>query len=79
MLPGECIGHTEMSKDRRDALRRRMVHVASSDPILRSNEDITSRLPTYDRGNVQDLPIDDHIFMGIVCVDVSRCSSTPKS
>ena len=75
----ECTGLTEMSKDKRDALRRRMVHAASSAPIFRSNEDLTSRLPKYDGGHVQDLPIADHRFMGIVCVDISRCSSTPKS
>jgi hypothetical protein len=76
---GECTGLTEMSKDRRDALRRRMVHAASSAPIFRSNEDLTSRLPKDDGGNVQDLPIADHLCMGIARVDVSRCSSTPKS
>ena len=56
-----------------------MVHAASSAPIFRSNEDLTSRLPKDDGGNVQDLPVADHLFMGIVCVDISRCSSTPKS
>jgi len=76
---GPCIGLTEMSKDRRDALRRRMVHAASSAPIFRSNEELTSRLPKDDGGNGQDLPVADHLFMGIVCVDISRCSSTPKS
>ncbi len=70
---GKCTGLTEMSKDRRDALRRRVI-AASSDPIFRSSEDLTSWLPY-----VQDLPIADHLFMGIVCVDISRCSSTPKS
>ena len=65
---GKCTGLTEMSKDRRDALRRRMVHAASSAPIFRSNKDLTSRLPKDDGGNVQDLPIADHIFVGIVCV-----------
>ena len=76
---GECNGLTEKSKDRRDALGRRMVHAASSAPIFISNADLTSRLPKEDRGNVHDLPISDHLFMGIVCVDIRRCSSTPKS
>ena len=76
---GECAGLTEVSKDNRDALRRRMVHAASSAPVCRSNEDLPSRLPKYDGGNVQGLPVADHLFMGIVCVDISRCSSTPKS
>ena len=31
---GDCNGLTEMSKDRRDALRRRMVHARSSAPIF---------------------------------------------
>ena len=74
-----CTGLTEKSKDNRDALRRRMVHAASSAPIFTRNEDITSRLPRDDRGNVQYLPIAVHLFMGIVRVDISRCSSTPKS
>ena len=76
---GECKGLTEKSKDRRDALSRRMVHAASSDPIFTSNEDLTSRLPKDEGGHVQDLPIVDHLFMGIVCVKISRCNSTPKS
>ena len=42
---GECKGLTEKSKDRRDALSRRMVYAASSAPIFTSNEDLTSRLP----------------------------------
>ena len=45
---GECTGLTEKSKNRRDALRRRMVHFAFSDPISRSNEDLTSRLTKDD-------------------------------
>ena len=76
---GKCTGLAEMSKDRRDALRRRMVHAAPSAPIFRSNEDLTSRLPKHDGGHAQDLPVADHLFMGIVCVDISRCSSTPKT
>ena len=56
-----------------------MVRAASSAPKFISNEDLTSRLPNDDGGNVKDLPVADHIFMGIVCVDISRCSSTPKS
>jgi len=76
---GKCIGLTEMSKDRRDALRRRMVNAASPAPIFRSDEDLTYRLPNYDSGNCQDLPVADHLFMGIVCVDIRCCSSTPKS
>jgi hypothetical protein len=58
---GKCIGLTEMSKDRRGALRRRIVHAASSDPIFRSSEDLTSRLPKDVPGNAQHLPIADHI------------------
>jgi hypothetical protein len=56
-----------------------MVHVASSASKFRSNEDLTSRLPKDARGNVQDLPVADHLFMDIVCVHISRCSSTLKS
>ena len=56
-----------------------MLHAASSAPIFRSNEDLTSLLPKDDGGNVQDLTIADHLFMGIVCVDISLCNSAPKS
>ena len=41
----ECTGLTEMSKDKRHAMTRRMVHASSAAPIFRSNEDLTSRLP----------------------------------
>ena len=52
----ECTGLTKKSKDKRDALRRRMVHAASSSPTFTNDEDLTSRLPKDDRGHVQDLP-----------------------
>ena len=56
-----------------------MVHAASAAPTFTSNADLTSRLPKDEGENVKDLPIVDHLFMGIVRVNVSRCSSTPKS
>ena len=76
---GECQGLTEMSDNRRAALRRRTMHTTNSPPIFPSNSALTSRTPKDDQGNFPDLPIADHLFMGIVCVDISVCSSTPKS
>ena len=40
---------------------------------------MASRTPKDDQGTFQDLPKADHIFMGIVCVDISRLTSTPKA
>ena len=71
---GECKGLTETCKDRREALRRRAVHATNSPPIFVSNSSLTSRAPKDDQGNFQDLPVADHLFMGIVCIDVSVCS-----
>ena len=76
---GECKGLTEMSKEKRAALRRRAVHVDSSPPIFERNSDLTSRMPKDDRNNHQDLPVADLLFLGIVCVDISSCTTTPKS
>ena len=76
---GECTGLTEKSPDRRAALRRRAIRADSSAPIFASNSALTSRTPNDDQGNPRDLPIADHLFMGIVCVDISAESSTPKS
>ena len=76
---GECTGLTEKSPDRRAALRRRAIHADGSAPIFVSNSALTSRTPNDDQGNPRDLPIADHLFMGIVCVDISTETSTPKS
>ena len=78
-LTGQCEGMTEMCKDRRDALRRRALHADGSPPIFDSNSSLTSRTPKDDQGNLRDLPVAKHLFLGIVCVDISTCSSTPKS
>lgn len=32
-----------------------------------------------DQGHFQDLPVADILFLGIVCVDISSCTATPKS
>ena len=76
---GVCQGLTEASKERRAGLRRRALHAGSNPPIFPSTASLTSRMPEDDQGNIQDLPIAEHCFMGIVCVDISACSSTPKS
>ena len=75
---GECTGLTEKSPDRRAALRRRAIHAdGSAPPIFISNSALTSRTPNDDQGKPRDLPIADHLFMGIVCVDISAEASTP--
>ena len=78
-LAGECKGLTEKTKEKRAALRRRAVYGGSSPPIFVSNSDLTSRMPKDDEGNHQNLPIAEHLFLGIVCVDISCCTTTPKS
>ena len=47
--------------------------------IFSSSSALTSRTPKDDRDTFQDLPVADHLFMGIVCVDISGLTSTPKS
>ena len=77
---GECTGMTEICKERRAALRRRAMHVSAGNPsIFSSNASLTTPRPKDDQGNIQDIPVADILFFGIVCVDISACSSTPKS
>ena len=78
-LDGTCTGLTEMNDSRREALRRRTVHAPNDPPIFKSNSELSSRTPKDDRGNIHDIPIAKLLFMGIVCVDISGCTSTPKS
>jgi hypothetical protein len=70
-IHGECYGMTELSKDRREALGRRLASLSFAAPILPRNADLTA--------NTSDCVLADILFMGIVCVDISQCSSTPKS
>ena len=70
-IHGECHGMTELSKDRREALGRRLASLSFAAPILPRNADLTA--------NTSDCVLADILFMGIVCVDISQCSSTPKS
>jgi len=70
-MHGECHGMTELSKDRREALGRRLASLSFAAPILPRNADLTA--------NTSDCVLADILFMGIVCVDISQCSSTPKS
>ena len=76
---GKCTGLTEKSPERRAALRRRAIPANSSAPIFDSNSALTSRTPKDDKGDPRDLPVAHHLFMGIVCVDISTETSTPKS
>ena len=48
-------------------------------PIFCDNASLTTQTPKDDQGSFQDLPVADILFLGIVCVDISACSSTPKS
>ena len=76
---GECTGMTEMNDNKRAALRRRAQHLSHDAPIFKSNEALGSRTPKDDRDTVRDIPIGKFLFLGIVCVDISGCSTTPKS
>ena len=70
-IDGRCHGMTELSKDRREALRRRLASLDFVAPILPSNASLAD--------DSLDRLLADILFMGIVCVDISQCSSTPKS
>ena len=77
---GECTGMTEINKERREALKRRAKCVSGGHPpIFCDNASLTTQTPKDDQGSFQDLPVADILFLGIVCVDISACSSTPKS
>ena len=77
---GECTGMTEINKERREALKRRAMCVfGRCPPIFCENASLTTQTPKDDQGSFQDPPVADILFLGIVCVDISACSSTPKS
>ena len=68
-INGQCTGLTESEKDRREALGRRMVRLGLNAPIKNSSAGLTDDL--------SDMCLADLLFMGIVCTDISSCSSTP--
>lgn len=70
-IDGRCNGLTEFSKDRREALGRRLDSLGFTAPIKKSNADLID--------DSSDWLLADLLFMGIVCVDISPCTSTPKS
>ena len=70
-IDGRCNGLTESSKDRREALGRRLESLGFTAPIKKGNADLIDDL--------SDRLLADLLFMGIVCIDISQCSSTPKS
>ena len=76
---GACTGLTELAEGKREALRRRCARLKINTPIFKSNASLTLQTPEDAEGNLVDVPLADLLFMGIVCVDISRCSSTPKS
>ena len=79
---GECTCLTELQSDKRDALRRRLECVQGDAPqpcILEANADLVKTSITDDRGKPVEQPKADLLFLGIVCVDISGLSSTPKS
>ena len=68
---GQRSGLTESVKDRREALGRRLDCLGLNAPIKNNTADLS--------GDLSDMFLADLLFMGIVCADVSTCSSTPKS
>ena len=71
---------TEINNERHAALKRRaMCACGGCPPIFCDNASLTTQTPKDDQGSFQDLPVADILFFGIVCVDISACSSTPKS
>ena len=78
-IDGTCTGLTEVAEGKREALRRRCASLHIDPPMFESNASLSAQLPQDADGNFVDVPLADILFMGIVCVDISRCSSTPKS
>ena len=70
-INGQCTGLTESDKDRREALGRRLGCLGLNAPIKNRNADLSDDL--------SDMCLADLLFMGIVCTDISSCTSTPKS
>ena len=71
---------TEINREGREALKRRaMCACCHCPPIFCDNASLTTQTPKDGQGSFQDLPVADILFLGIVCVDISACSSTPKS
>ena len=68
---GQCTGLTESVQDRREALGRRLNGLGLNAPIKKRTADLSDDL--------SDMLLADILFMGIVCIDISQCSSTPKS
>ena len=68
-LNGQCAGLTESDKDRREALGRRLDCLGLNAPIKNRNADLSDDL-SY-------MCLADLFFMGIVCTDISSCTSTP--
>ena len=81
----KCVCLTESCKVRQAALQRRIDALGESGmsevkiPILQSNATLAQDDIMDVHGNRVDRPVADILFMGIVCVDISKCSSTPKS
>lgn len=70
---GRCTCLTESNAEKREALQRRLYCIESQARILKSNAALSAEdMP-------ENIPTADILFMGIVCVDISIMSSTPKS
>ena len=76
-MDGDCTGLTELNPARRGALHRRCACLKMNPTIFKSNECLSQPIPKDADDNPVDVPLADVLFMGIVCVDISRCSSTP--
>ena len=78
--PPQCVCLTECNKDRQAALQRRIETLPQVNiPILASNAILALDDIKDVHGNDVSQPKADILFMGIVCVDISKCSSTPRS
>ena len=78
---GQCIGLTELNEAKRNALRRRLACVIGHAPtpsIYIDNASLSLTPVLDEHSNVVGRPIADCLFC-IVCADISRMTSTPKS
>ena len=81
-LRSTCIALTEKNPRKREALHRRLLHQFGNPPapdIFKSNAALAAERPVDEVGVLVSQAIADILFQGIVCVNISNLTSTPKS
>ena len=81
-LRSTCTALTEKNPRKREALHRRLLHQFGNPPapdIFKSNAALAAERPVDEVGVLVSQAIADILFQGIVCVNISNLTSTPKS